>query len=1378
MNNVFISYSRRDQVFALRLFERLQQEQLESWADWEGIPYSAAWWEEIKKGIEGAQNFVCILTPAYVSSKICNDELAYARALNKRIIPLMRREVRQGGQFLPDIRAALYGQSWALLAEENDREIARLNYLFCRKKIGYDCEYDEVTKKVTNPECDGVESDADNFETTFLALLDTVRKDTRYVEEHTRLLTLAREWEAANRSSKLLQRDDLVTAEAWLAGSEGKEPQPSDLHRRFIAASRQNANAQRRLLITGLTAGLLIALVLLGLAFISYQNAEFQRVRADANAEEANTQAAAADHNAMTATHLLGQEQIALATSAANLRQAWDSQALFLADESRQQLEADSPHNALLLALESLAHYDTDGVYHPESHQALMNALAYPAQQVLSVEHDRAVRGAVWNAAETRILSWSGDGTARLWDASTGQNLLTLRHPAMVILAQWNRDETRILTASQDGSVFLWDAMTGEQIRLFRQDIGVEDVHWNADETRLLTLAQGGTAYVWDGSSGELLFRLSDPSEGIRGTLGWIEGGTRILTWGDYGSVRLWDAADGSLLTNLPNLGTVTQVSLSNDQALMLAAYSSRISVYDVATGRRLTTLWQNDEDDTAFRMVMAATWSADGNRILSWSNTYSSAESTEGCTTSCIYRAYVWDVTTGKPVTIINHDEAVRGARWNQDESQVLSWSDDGTVRIWTEATSSVITLQHDAPVISAEWTQDETHIHTASSDGRIYIWDAAAGQLLNVLQDSASLKDVQWNADGTRVLARSEDSIHLWNASSRRLLMGVHYDGQVFGARWSADESRILVWINALSGCTLGCSYDVQVWESVPSSTHTLFEHRDWVTSAQWNHDETRLLTTSVDGTARVWDASGNPVFEVTHGSIVRGAAWNQDETRILTWGDDGTARVWDMDGTQLFEVRHYGPLQGVQWSEDGSRILTWSNVSGGGGSEYAAYVWAYKEGRTASLLEDYNSPLKLLSLQHRDPVQGAQWNSDQTRILTWTYSGLFVWDARTGDVIFSHPSDEFIDGAQWSHDGTRIVSWSGTVVLTSQPAAVSVWDVATGQLLVSMNHVPGAEIRGVRWSADDSHLLSWSGDRTARVWDAATGDLLVTLNHSDGVDDARWNRDETRIMTVSNLGVFVWDAAFGERLATMQHDDQVYGAAWNRDESRILSWSADQTARIWDADGGQLILTLRHADRVVGARWNHDETQVLTWSVDGTAQVWTTDLDRLLTIGRAMITSESSLNNPESQQLSLPILVPSAATGIPTSTPLPTLTPSAVPTRAQPEISNFVLTKDVGSDGCALGATDVFRSSAARIYVSARVTNVLPSSTLVVRWFHEGDEVSHFETHIFTPLYQNCVWFYVDQSAFAFVPGNYHVQLELDGAPFGQPAAFVIR
>ena len=64
-----------------------------------------------------------------------------------------------------------------------------------------------------------------------------------------------------------------------------------------------------------------------------------------------------------------------------------------------------------------------------------------------------------------------------------------------------------------------------------------------------------------------------------------------------------------------------------------------------------------------------------------------------------------------------------------------------------------------------------------------------------------------------------------------------------------------------------------------------------------ALWNSDESHILTTGGDDTARVWDAETGAVLAILtgHKEAVLQAVWNADETRILTASVDRTARQY---------------------------------------------------------------------------------------------------------------------------------------------------------------------------------------------------------------------------------------------------------------------------------------------------------------------------------------------------------------------------------------------------------------------------------------------------------------------------------------------------
>lgn len=78
MADVFISYSRKDRGFVRKLHDALAKLNRDTWVDWEDIPLSAAWLQEIYAGIDAADNFVFVISPESVDSTTCQQEISRA----------------------------------------------------------------------------------------------------------------------------------------------------------------------------------------------------------------------------------------------------------------------------------------------------------------------------------------------------------------------------------------------------------------------------------------------------------------------------------------------------------------------------------------------------------------------------------------------------------------------------------------------------------------------------------------------------------------------------------------------------------------------------------------------------------------------------------------------------------------------------------------------------------------------------------------------------------------------------------------------------------------------------------------------------------------------------------------------------------------------------------------------------------------------------------------------------------------------------------------------------------------------------------------------------------------------------------------------------
>ena len=239
MADIFISYAREDITFVRRLFDTLEADGRDVSIDWKEIPPAADWLMEIYAAIEAADSFVFVISPESVTSEVCNKEVAHAISHNKRLVPIIHREIDETANF-----ESLVGVDWEADAKNNWGGLKRLNWLFFRA--------------------------GDDFNAAFQALRETLDTDLEWVKAHTKLLMRAREWENQGKNDSFALRGvDLDEAEKWLAQPR-QNPEPTPLQREYVLASRQGTIRRQRLTLTVVTIGLVVAIALAIMAYFNW----------------------------------------------------------------------------------------------------------------------------------------------------------------------------------------------------------------------------------------------------------------------------------------------------------------------------------------------------------------------------------------------------------------------------------------------------------------------------------------------------------------------------------------------------------------------------------------------------------------------------------------------------------------------------------------------------------------------------------------------------------------------------------------------------------------------------------------------------------------------------------------------------------------------------------------------------------------------------------------------------------------------------------------------------------------------------------------------------------------------------------------------------
>lgn len=885
MSDIFISYSRRDKEFVEQLHEALKADGRDSWVDWEDIPSAAEWLKEIYTGIEQANTFAFVISPDSVQSEICSLEINFAIENNKRLIPIMYRE----------------------LVDEADKKalhpsISSHNWIFFRE--------------------------GDDFDESFTLLSMTLDTDLEYLRAHTRLLIRAVEWNARNRDASLLLRgSELSETLAWLEANAEADPRPTELQQTYVIAGQRAHVARRRAIVLTATYSLIVLLLAIFAAF--------QAVNAENRRQEAVAAEAVAQFNAEQA------QSLALASSAQQALYRDNQPGLAIALVLvANQIDEPSPLAQSVLA---------QAAYSPGARlvkSGFVTGLSYidvspDGGRALAIDEDNQL--VLWDVntgddlhawphedAILQTIGFSPDGEQVIAieageEANAGR--LIVYDTATYELVHNNngiagaRDmhflpDGSILIGADSGDLIIYDTATGEELKRLA---GHEDTIWSTAVNPAGRYAAAsyndGSFRVWDVDSGEELAHIN-PQIGSAWAIDITPDGTRVLVGYSDFTVRLWDwAAEQEIYRMVGHTNHVWDLAISpNGQTAVSASYDSNVIHWNLATGEIIRRFYGH-----ATR-IYGVKYLSDGRRFVS-----GSADGT----------LRVWDTINGAEIGDFREQTS---SIWGVDFLQlpdgdltVASASADGTV-VWRNLTTGEIIRRFrdgDSAVFDVKFSPDGTRLLTGSSvanESALTLWNLETGERVHMFEGHMdNVRSVDFSPDGSLIISAGRDrNIILWDLETMEEIRRVDLlDGGVWSVAFSPDGETFLAGIASNEAPLV--LFDTETAQPIAQ----LEGHLGVVYSVDFSPDGTRALSSSEDGSVRLWDMETYQSIRRFDGHTgdVNSVAFSPDMRSAISGSDDLTVRLWDLEsGAEIGRLEgHTGLVLSSMFAPDGSTAIS---------------------------------------------------------------------------------------------------------------------------------------------------------------------------------------------------------------------------------------------------------------------------------------------------------------------------------------------------------------------------------------------------------------------------------------------------------------------